>query len=209
MPQSTNLDGGRELSKIKVERPLDGSLWQRTIDAINRLAKNAGVGAVGELPAPPPIDGIEVKGVFSGNTLTVPGEILHWTIQHNSPIQRGIQYITEIDTDPSFSNPHSFDHGASRSGFAMLPTLDDNGNPATYYMRSIAQYHGSAPAPPTVHGGILGPIGIQMSGTTQMSLLPSQTAGTAKPGQGGQGLGKVSSRSQVSPTKRVLTQVVK
>jgi len=209
MPQSNNLDGGRELAKIKAERPFDGSLWQRTIDAINRLAKNAGVGAVGELPAPPPVDGIDIKGTFAGSTVTVPGELLHWTIQHNAPLQRGIQYVTEIDTDPSFSNPHSFDHGCSRSGFAMLPTLDDNGDQLTYYMRVIAQYHGSAPTTPTVHGGVLGPIGIQMTGTTQMSLLPSQTSGTAKPGQGGQALGKVASRSQVSSTKRVLKQVVK
>ena len=34
----------------------------RIIDAVNTLAKNAGVAAVGKVPTPPPIDSITVAG---------------------------------------------------------------------------------------------------------------------------------------------------
>jgi hypothetical protein len=202
----TNFDGGRELAMIAQRDPLLGSLLDRMIRATNRGLHVASVSAQGELPAPPPVDSISVKGVLSNNVLTAPGELLHFVHTHNSPLSRGIRYITEIDTDSNFPNPHQIDTGSSRSGFATLPTkLDDNSTPATYYLRVIAQYHGSAPSKPTVFGGLQGPTQIVMSGSTAATLLTSQLGGTARPGQGGQGLGKVQSRPPIGGPKRKLT----
>lgn len=173
------------------------------MNAVNKLATNTATSAISELPAPPPVDSISVKGSMNGagTVLTAPGEFLHWTHVHNSPINRGINYITEIDTDPSFPNPHPLDHGASRSGFTTLPTNDDNGTQVGYYLRGIVQYPGSAPSKPTVFGGLQGPTKIIFSGSTNASLLASQSGGTAHPGQGGQGLGKVLTRTPLGPKR--------
>jgi len=205
MPQSERLDGGRELEITRQKDALLGSLLQRTIDGVNRLAKNLGAGVIGPSAAPPPVDSTQVKGTLAGNVLTVPGEILHWVHTHNTPLQRGIQYVTEIATDPNFSNPHPIDTGSSRSGFVQLPTKDDTSTPVGYYLRVTPQYHGSRPAKPTVFGGLQGPTKIVMSGSTSMSLLTSQSAGTAMPGQGGQGIGAVQARGAVGGPKRKLT----
>jgi hypothetical protein len=204
VPQGTQFDGGRELAVIRQKDPLTGNLLSRFADSLNRLARNLGASAIGELPAPPPIDGITVKGTLSGNTLSVPGEILHFTHTHNVPLNRNIRYITELDTSPGFSAPHPILESTSRSGFVHIPTRDDNGNLVDYYLRAVPQYFGSAPAKPTVYGGLGGATKINMGGTTNMSLLPSQAAGTAKPGQGGQGLGAVRSRGPVGGPKRAL-----
>ena len=80
------------------------------IDSINHLAKNAAVSPVGELPPPDPIQSIQVKGQYdpTTNTITAPGEILHATATHNAPVNRGIAYHWEVDTDPGFTRraPH-------------------------------------------------------------------------------------------------------
>jgi hypothetical protein len=203
--QSSDLDGGRELEIVRQKDPFLGSLIQRTISGINRLAKNVGAGVIGEAPAPPPIDSTEVKGTLAGNVLTAPGEILHFVHTHNAPLERGVQYINEIDTDPHFPNPHPIDSGSSRSGFVHLPTMDDSNQPVGYYLRTTVQRHGSAPSKPVVYGGVDGPTKILMGGSTSMSLLQSQSGGTAKPFQGGQGLGAVQSRGPVGGPKRNLT----
>jgi hypothetical protein len=198
------LNGGRELEIVRQKDPFTGSLLQRTIDGVNRLAHNLGAGVIGPAPAPPPVESTQVKGTLSNNVLTAPGEILHFVHTHNAPIQRGIQYVTEIDVDPNFPNPHPIDTGSSRSGFVHLPTKDDSNNPVGYYLRVTAQMPGGHPAKPTVFGGVQGPTKIVMGGSTSMSLLPSQSGGTAKPGQGGQGLGKIQSRGPVGGPKRNL-----
>src|SRR6185369_16238087 len=120
------------------------------IDGFNKGFRNASVASFGELPAPNPVGQTTVKGAYdlSTNTLTAPGEILHWVHTHNAPLQRGIQYVTEVSDDPNFINAHPIDAGASRSGFHPLPALDDNGNPVGYYLRAVAQNHGSAPSIP-------------------------------------------------------------
>jgi len=202
--QSNFLDGSRELAQIEQDRPLDGALLRKIISAINNVAKNASVAVFGSAPAPPPIDSIDVQGTMTDGTLMVPGEILHFVHTHNVPLQRGIQYVAEVDTDPNFPAPHPIDTGASRSGFVHLPALDSDSAQVTYYLRAVPQLHGSLPAKPTVFGTPLGPTPIQLSGTTAMSLLPSQAAGTARPGQGGQGIGKVLNRGPVGIPKRTV-----
>src|SRR5208282_3841824 len=92
------LEGGRELNYITQRDNYNGSLLSRIIDAVNTLAKNAGVSSVGKLTPPPPIDAINVQGVQSGGTITTPGEFLHFTLTHNQPVQKGIRYFSEVDT---------------------------------------------------------------------------------------------------------------
>lgn len=201
----SQIDGGRELINLRMSNPLWGNLIGRLIDGVNRLAGNLAASPIGELPAPPPVNSTSVAGTLSSNVLTAPGEILHFVHTHNVPLNRGIQYLTEISAnDPSFSNPHPIDTGSSRSGFVTLPTNDSSSTLVNYYLRVTAQYHGSAPSKPIVFGGLQGPTAIQMGGTTSMTLLPSQAAGTARPSQGGKGLGPVVYRGPVGGPKRVL-----
>lgn len=206
MSQGVYLDGGRELSRVTQDDPELGRFLERVRRAINFFANNVGAAPLGELPPPPPVESTTVKGTYNATTniLTCPGEILHFVHTHNAPLQRGIQYITEVDTDPSFSNAHPINTGSSRTGFPHLPALDDNGNPVSYYLRAIAQTPGSGPSTPTVFGNVNGAIKIQMTGSTQMSLLTSQGGGTEATGQHGQGLGNRLYRAQNGRPKRTI-----
>lgn len=207
MAQGKNqiLQGGRELNYVSQRDNYTGTLFSRIIKSINSLATNSGVAAVGQLPPPPPIDTISVKGTQTGNVIQCPGEILHFTLTHNSPIQRGLQYISEIDTSPAFTQPHVLDHGCSRSHSLVLPTKDDNGAQQTYYLRSYCQYPGGKPCKPTVVGGLTNATQIVMTGNTNMSLLPSTGSGTAAPNgsQGGKGLGVVLNRPPQGPKRNL------
>lgn len=200
------LQGGRELPYLNQKDTYLGAILSRIIAAINDTAKNAAVSSVGKLAPPPPVDTIEVQGTISGNVITAPSELLHWTMTHNQAIQKGVQYVSEIDSDPNFPSPHIVDHGCSRTGFLNLATLDNDGNTNTYYLRSYAQYHGSDPAPPTVFGGLTGATKIVMTGTSKNSLLQSKGSGTASPNgqQGGHGLGKVLDRPAPGPKRNIL-----
>jgi hypothetical protein len=203
--ENEQLEGGRELSFINIRDSYAGSLFDRIIKAVNSLAKNSGVAAVGKVSPPPRVDAISVQGTLVGNTLTAPSEILHWTLTHNQAVSKGIHYISELDTDPSFPAPHVIDHGCSRSAFLHLPTNNNSSIKQTYYLRSYAQYPGSDPAKPTVHGNLGGAIGIQMTGASNTTLLSSAGSGTAAPNgqQGGHGLGKVLDRPAPSPKRSV------
>jgi len=203
--RSTVLTGGRELIRLSQQDSDNGALIQRIITAVNNMAKNVGISVVGKLPPPPPVDNINVKGTLSNGILTCPSEHLHWTLDHNQSIQKGVQYITEIANEPNFLQPHVVDHGCSRSGFLHLPAKDDSDNPITYYMRSYAQYHGSDACKPTVFGGFNRAIPIQMTGSSQSSLLPSTGSGTAGSHgqQGGKGLGSLLVRPAPGPKRSV------
>jgi hypothetical protein len=193
---------------VRQAHPLLGSLVGRIISALNRAGDNAGVAAMGENNAPPPVDSSAFSGSYDAttNTLTVPGEILHGVHTHNVPLSRGIQYVTEYATDPAFTNPHPIDHGSSRTVHTTLPTYQSDGmTKHDYYVRVTAQYQGSAPSVPFVFGGEKGPTKINFGGTTALDLQTSQFGGTARPGQGGQGLGPVQARPAVGGPKRKLT----
>jgi hypothetical protein len=182
----------------------NGNLLARIIAAVNSLALNVGASAVGKLPPPPPIQSIAVQGTQSGNVLTAPSEILHWTINHTQEIQKHTQYFSEIDTNPNFLQPHIISHGASRSGFLHLPALDNNGKAQTYYLRSYPQLPGSDAQKHTTFGGLAGATAIQMTGTSKTTLLPSTGSGTADPSgmQGGKGLGTVLTRPAPGPKRQ-------
>ena len=198
------LSGGRELSYVAQKDAYAGTLFQRIISAVNGGFASLGGSAVGKLSPPPPIDNINVQGAFGvGNIFTCPSEILHHTLTHNQALQKGIKYFSEIDTSPEFLSPHVIDHGTSRSSFLTLPTNDSSSVKQTYYLRSYAQYPGSDPCKPTVFGNIGGAIGIQMTGTSNTSLLTSAGSGTASPTgqQGGKGLGVVLNRPAPGPKR--------
>jgi hypothetical protein len=197
------LDGSQELAVISQQDFNHGSLLKRIIDAVNSLASNVGASAVGKLAPPAPIDSIQVSGTQSGNVITCPSEHLHFTVTHNSELNKGVQYIHELSTEPNFLAPHVIDSGCSRSVFTHLPALQADGvTPNSYYLRSYPQYHGSDPQKPTVLGGLASAVQIVMTGTSKTNILPSTGSGTAAPNgqQGGKGLGTVLTRP--APTSK-------
>jgi hypothetical protein len=192
-----NLDGGEFLADLLNKDVRHGMLLQRIIKAVNSVAQASGVAPVGHVAAPTPPDSISVA---------TAGELVHVSLTHNAPVNRGIHYFTEISSNPAFNQPIVHDHGTSRTPPPFsLPTKDGNGNTMQYYVRSYSQYPGSAPSAPVVHGGIGSPTPITMGGSTQLTLLPSSGSGTA-PSNGqsaGQGFGKQSSRPGVGPKRTV------
>ena len=192
-----DLNGGEFLADLLNKDVRHGMLLQKIIKAVNTLGQAAGVAPVGQLPAPTPPDGIQIAA---------SGEMLHVSVTHNAPLNRGIHYFTEVSTNPAFSQPVVYHHGTSRTPPPFpLPTKDGSGNTVNYYARSYSQYPGSAPSSPVVHGGTGSPTPITMGGSTQLTLLPSSGSGTA-PANGqsaGQGFGKQSTRPAVGPKRSV------
>ncbi len=187
--QGGSFSGGRELAQISQRDSVLGYLISKVIDAVNRTAQNAAVSPVGEVQAPKPPDSVAV---------TTGGEMMHVSITHTGPLHRNIRYFTEISNNPQFSQPLIVDHGSSRTSHPIpLPTKNASGVVQSYYVRSYAQYPSSQPSAPTIVGGIGAPTAFQMSGNTQMTLLPSNGSGTAANTgqQAGSGLGKVQQRT--------------
>ena len=202
--KNSDLSGGQELSKLTQKDFDNGSLLKRIIDAVNSVARHASVAAVGKVDPPPPINSIQVQGAYSGNVITAPSEHLHFTVTHTGELNKGVQYIHELSTDPNFrdENTHIIDGGCSRSAFVHLPTyLNDGVTKQEYYLRSYSQYHGSDAQKPTVLGGLASPTKIIMTGNSPSTLLPSTGSGTAN--TRGQGLGVVLTRPAPGPKRSV------
>ena len=202
--KNSDLQGGQELSKLTQKDFDNGSLLKRIIEAVNSVARHASVAAVGKVDPPPPLQSINVQGTQSGNTITAPSEILHLTLGHTQELNKGVQYLHEISTEPNFLAPHVIHSGSSRTLITPLPALDNNGNVQTYYHRAYAQYPGSDPQKPTVLGGLAAPTKIVMTGSSKTSLLPSTGSGTASAQgtQGGHGLGVVLTRPAPGPKRQ-------
>ena len=185
---SGQLDIGGLQAEIQSKDPRHAQVHQNIVDAINRLAVNAGLSPTGDVPAPKPPDTVNVS---------VGGEYMHVSIAHSGSLQRNIRYFTEVSTTPQFNQPLVIDHGSSRTSHPFpLPTKTSLGATQNYYVRSYAQYPGGPPSSPTVAGGLGNPTAFTMSGATEMDLLPSTGSGTA-PNNGqaaGQGLGRVQQR---------------
>jgi hypothetical protein len=150
--------------------------------AIETTAQNAAVDTESNIAAPASPESINV---------TTSGELMQVVVNHTAPIQKGVQYITHVATNPQFLNPIIHDHGSSRCPPPFqLPTKDSGGNTHNYYIGTVVQYPGSPPSKPTYFGGVT-PVAVTMSGTTQMDIQPGTGSGTAS--NGGQpfvGLGK-------------------
>lgn len=182
----SQLPGNDLLSQIENENPKLGQyLRQYLVPAISRTAQNAAVSPTGENASPQSPSGISVSSA---------GELVHVAITDNSPLNRGVNYFTEISpNDASFRQPIVVHHGTSRTPAPFsLPSKDSSGNAISYYVRSYSQYPGSKPSIPIVHGGADKPTAITLTGSTQMQLQPSTGSGTASGNgtQGGQGFGK-------------------
>lgn len=192
-----DLQGGQLLVDIENSFPKLGIFLRNSIlPAINALGQNAAVAPVGKIAAPAPPESVNV---------TTSGEYMQVTVNHSAPIQKGVQYLTHISTNPQFSQPIVHDHGASRSPVPfVLPTNDGTGAAHQYYVGTVAQYPGSDPSPMTYYGGS-SPQPVTMSGTTAMSLLPSTGSGTGSNSgqQSGVGLGVVQIRPAVVPKRNV------
>jgi len=173
------------------------SALQRIEDSVNAMARHSGVAARGVLPAPPTIQQLTVKTNGTG--------LVHAVINDSNPIQKGLHYFVEYDTDPSFPQPQVAHLGASRSMSPItLPAMDDNGNPQKFYFRAYSQYPGGTPGDP-IHFGGTTPTPVAPGGTQQLTLIPSTGSGTApNDGQrGGSGFGTVLVRPRGGP-KRVI-----
>lgn len=164
------LGGGRALSKWLSQSPIQGTLIQKIINAVNTLADNTASSAVGRLAPPPPINGLSV---------TTGGEYAHVTIQHSGPIQQGVHYFVEVANNEGFSGAHPIAFGTSRTRDPIhLAALDSSGAAQKWYVRGFAQYPGSDPSPAVNYGGT-SPTPITTTGTTQLTWNPSTGSGTA------------------------------
>jgi hypothetical protein len=178
--------GGDDLL-THIETKLDPKLGQLLrryiIPAINNLGDNVGASPNGFVSPPPPPQGVTINKIGPEN--------LQFTVQHTSPIPKGIHYFTEMvsttaNTQPSFVGARVEHHGTSRSPIstAFCPTKDSSGNTHNYYFRSYAQMPGGQRSG---YSPVVGPI--TMSGTTEADHTPSTGSGTAaadgsQPGQG-------------------------
>ncbi len=175
--------GNDLLAQIENDNPKLGIYLRRYVKpAIETTAQNAAVDTAANIPAPAKPESINV---------TTSGEYMQVVVNHTAPIQKGVQYITHIATNPQFTGSIIKDHGSSRSPEPFfLPTKDGSGNTHNYYVGTVVQYPGSPPSEPTYYGGVT-PVPVTMGGTTQMTLQPGTGSGTAA--NGGQtfvGLGK-------------------
>jgi hypothetical protein len=182
------LDLGNLIDRIKTKDPYSAVVLNKIADAVNNLARNVGNDSNGTIPAPPPLESLNVKAA-SGT--------VHVVLTHNAPIQKGIQYFVEHSTDVSFAQPHVVHLGASRGTVLTLPAKNDSGTDTPHYFRAYAQYPGSAATAP-IYFGDSTPTAVSVGGSTQLTLLPSTGSGTAAANgqQGGQGLGKFLVRSK-------------
>lgn len=177
------LSEDRFLADLFTKDAVQANFLQRIVDAVNNVAKGAGVAVSGEHPAPPPVNAITVKA---------NGEMVHATLTHNAEVNRAINYFIEADTNKSFTQPHVMDIGSSRTHVFHLPALNDSGAQQPWYLRAYAQYPGSKPSTPTVLGGLTNPTPVPLVGSTKLTLLPSTGSGTGSSTgqQGAAGRGK-------------------
>jgi len=176
--------------------PAARQMMQSVQDAINNLGTNLAADPVGVGESPTPLQSVNVK---------TTGEMVHVTLTHNVPVNKGVHYFLEYDNDPSFPQPHVIHNGTSRSipPFS-LPAKDDVSSPQNWYFRGYPQYPGSRAASPVNFGGIT-PTPVTLTGTTALTLQPSTGSGTAAADgrQGGQGFGTVLSRTAIAPKRNV------
>jgi len=195
------LDIQKEISRL---RKVDEGQWlqsalQRIEDAVNNLGKNGAIPPKGVLPPPPTIQELTVKTNGTG--------MVHAVINDSNPIDKGLRYFIEYDTDPNFTRPHPVHLGASRSMTPItLPAQDDDGNPQQFYFRAYSQYPGGKPGQ-VVHYGGTTPTAVDPGGTQQMTLIPSTGSGTAQVSgqQGGSGFGKVLTRPSAGPKRAIVS----
>jgi hypothetical protein len=164
--------------------PRLGPMFEKIESSINQVARVTGVDPTNLKQQPDPITKLNVK---------VSGEMAHVTLDDHSARSRALHYFVEYSNNTNFSGAHVEHLGASRGRVLTLPTNDDQGNKQNYYFRAYSMEPGSEKPSSHVYNGQQGaPTPVQMSGTTNLSLLPSTGSGTASTtGQKtGEGFGK-------------------
>jgi hypothetical protein len=182
------------LKELRSSQPHLALLLQNIIDGVNSTATQLNIDPNGKVSPPPSLEALNVVA----NNGTV-----HATLTHNAPINKNIRYFVEADTDPSFSKPHVFDLGTSRSLFTSLPNKNGDGDVKPWHFRSYAQYSGSDATEKTYFGDAITPTAVTVGGTAQFTPMPSTGSGTAAPDgqQPGTGLGPVQIRAEVGPKR--------
>lgn len=188
--------GGDDLLE-HIENNVDPKLGQYIrrflVPAIQNLGTNTGASPNGYVPPPEPPQGLTINSQGPEN--------VQFTIDHTSPIQKGIEYFTEVATTPSFSGARVEHHGTSRSPVSTLwlPTKDSSGNTHNYVARSYAQMPGGQ------RSGYSPVVSFNMTGTTEADHTPSTGSGTAAANgsQPGQGWGNNLQRPAVGPKRQV------
>lgn len=159
--------------------------FTRVMDGINGLGNNLAADPTGTKDAPPTIQALTVKTNGAG--------LVHAVINDSNAIQKGAHYFVEYANEPNFLQPHVVHLGASRSmNPLLLPALDDNGNPQSFYFRAYSQYPGGHPGKAILFGGSVA-VKVNPGGTNRLTLLPSTGSGTAASSgqEGTSGFGKV------------------
>ena len=188
MPQ---LDLSQMTQKIQVaSKNEDIGRWTaaalRMIEnAVNHLGKNLSAVPLGDTTPPANVQQLQIKA---------SGEMVHAVINDNNPITKHVNYFLEYANEPNFLQPHVEHLGASRTRVISLPTNGDSpippvppppGTPPTpgtvqqWYFRAYSQYPGSKPSKYVNFGGHF-PSPVQLTGTTNLTLLPSTGSGTAQ-----------------------------
>lgn len=188
--------GGDDLLTY-IETHVDPKLGQYlrsfVVPAIQNLGTNTAVSPTGYVAPPSAPQGLIINQQGPEN--------VQFTIQHTSPLQKGIEYFTEVATSPSFTGARIEHHGTSRAPVStlFLPTKSSSGSTYTYYARSYAQYPGSQKS------GFSPTVSFSMTGTTQADHTPSTGSGTAAPdgSQPGQGWGNNLQRPAQGPKRNV------
>jgi hypothetical protein len=122
--------------------------------------------------------------------------MLQVTVNHTSPIQKGVHYIYSIANNPEFKGAMIEAKPATRAPVHFpLPTYQSDGvTKHDWHIAVQAQYQGSDPSTPTYHGGG-SPAAVQLNGTSAADIQAGTGSGTAT--NGGQilvGLGKAQVR---------------
>jgi hypothetical protein len=163
-------------------RPL--SLALESVEAsINQLGTVAGIDPTGHVSPPNPPQTISVAA---------GSDHVHVTLTDSSQRSRALHYFLEWSAnDPNFGQPHVEHLGVGRGRVLALPAKDGGGAPINYYFRGYSGYLGSSDASRKVYYGTnVSPTAVTLSGTSTLSLLPSQGSGTSHPQESGFGFGK-------------------
>lgn len=191
------LDSSQFLKKLKNDNPFLGNYLETMFDAVNVALNHMGIDIKGKQQPPAPIASLNVA---SGS------DHVHVTINDPSTLNKNVQYMVEYSVgDPSFAQPHVEDLGASRGRVIALPAKTALGATQTYYFRAYSQYAGSDPQTKKAYFGSLGaPTAVTLTGSSTLTLLPSQGSGTGRADgtQGGSGIGFVVQRQAPTASKR-------
>jgi hypothetical protein len=190
------IDSNQFIKEIKNRDPKLGLLLETWFDSWNTSLNHLGMSATGLHQPPDPIAGLNIAA---------GSDHVHVTLTDASEIKKAAHYFVEYSVnDPTFAQPHVEHLGASRGRVLALPAKDGLGAPQTYYFRAYSQYPGSDPQSKHIYFGTRGaPTAVTLTGSSQLTLLPSTGSGTGRADgtQGGSGFGSVLTRPSIQPKR--------